>query len=99
MPNKKFAFLGYCCTASTADFRCSRLAVYTELGVGKRSFWYCAYRYCSCYQASSMEKNGSSCVRFCKTVFFFFEQKALRTSKVLFLCLAAFVKMIRKRSA
>ena len=83
MPNKKFAFLGYCCAASTADFWCSRLAAYTELSMGKRSRWRCAYRYCYRYKASSMEKNRSSCIRFYKTVFFFFEQRALRMLKAL----------------
>ena len=78
MPNKKLAFLSYCCIASTADFRCSRLASYTGFGMGERSCWYCAYQYCSRYQAAPMEKNRSRSIRFCKTVFSFFKQKALR---------------------
>ena len=82
MPNKKLAFLGYCCIASTADFRCSRLAAYTELGMGERSRWYCAYQYCSRYQVAPTEKNRSRRIRFYKTVFFSFEQRVLRTWKV-----------------
>lgn len=49
---KKLAFLSYCCTASTADLWCSRLASYTEFGMGERSCWHCAYQYCSRYQAA-----------------------------------------------
>ena len=83
MPNKKLVFFDYCCIASAADLWCSRLASYTEFGMGKRSCWHCAYRYYFRYQAAPMEKNRSSRIRFCKTVFFSFEQKALRTAKAL----------------
>lgn len=82
-PTKSWSFFDYCCIASAADLWCSRLASYTEFGMGKRSCWHCAYRYYFRYQAAPMEKNRSSRIRFCKTVFFSFEQKALRTSKAL----------------
>ena len=63
MPNKKLAFLSYCCIASTADLWRSRLASYTEFSVGERNRWRCAYRYCYRYKASSMEKNRSICIK------------------------------------